>query len=449
MNDWGIIGIGRIGLSMARNMSDKGISLSIYDKAFENKLDPIFEEKNLYPELKKVYVFNDILNFIESIERPRKILILVPSGNPNEQVISKLITLLNENDIIIDAGNTNPLISYSNKLKIAKNNILYLGIGVSGGTQGVLEGPSIMIGGDNSAFKKVKDDLSLITSKTIDNSNSYDFFGDSNQGHFVKMIHNGIEYVEMQLIASIYKLLIESNNYSNQNIAQLFKDWNNNLNSYLIDISTKKILEKIDDEYLLEKIDDIADDNGTGRWMLNYGVELGCSLSMLSSALNTRFISKLKSERNELNKSIKQNSLEYKVDINSLKNAYKFCRLVNYIQAFCLINSANKNYNWQISILKALNVWSNGSIIKSSLINDLYSNYFVENILNDKKIIKDLNESKSDLINIITLSLKNDISIPCFNDALEYFNSISNNSLSTNMIQAQRNFFGSHSIKIK
>ena len=159
MNKWGIIGIGRIGLSMTRNMSDKGISLSIYDKAFENKLDPIFEEKNLYPELKKVYVFNDILNFIESIESPRKILILVPSGNPNEQVISKLITLLNENDIIIDAGNTNPLISYSNKLKIAKNNILYLGIGVSGGTQGVLEGPSIMIGGDNSAFKKVKDDL--------------------------------------------------------------------------------------------------------------------------------------------------------------------------------------------------------------------------------------------------------------------------------------------------
>lgn len=449
MNDWGIIGIGRIGLSMARNMSDKGISLSIYDKAFENKLDPIFEEKNLYPELKKVYVFNDILNFIESIERPRKILILVPSGNPNEQVISKLITLLNENDIIIDAGNTNPLISYSNKLKIAKNNILYLGIGVSGGTQGVLEGPSIMIGGDNNAFKKVKDDLSLITSKTIDNSNSYDFFGDSNQGHFVKMIHNGIEYVEMQLIASIYKLLIESNNYSNQNIAQLFKDWNNNLNSYLIDISTKKILEKIDDEYLLEKIDDIADDNGTGRWMLNYGVELGCSLSMLSSALNTRFISKLKSERNELNKNIKRSSLEYKVDINSLKNAYNFCRLINYIQAFCLINAANKNYNWDISISKALNVWSNGSIIKSSLINDLYSNYSVENILYDKKIINDLNESKSDLINVISLSLKNDISIPCFNDALNYFNSISNNSLSTNMIQAQRNFFGSHSIKFK
>ena len=178
MNNWGIVGIGRIGLSMARNMSDKGISLSLYDKAFENKSDPIFEEKNLFPELKKVSVFNDILNFIESIERPRKILILVPSGNPNEQVISKLITILSDNDIIIDAGNTNPLISYRNKLKIAKNNILYLGIGVSGGTQGVLEGPSIMIGGDNSAFKKVKDDLSLITSKTIENSKSYDFFGD-------------------------------------------------------------------------------------------------------------------------------------------------------------------------------------------------------------------------------------------------------------------------------
>ena len=449
MNNWGIVGIGRIGLSMARNMSDKGISLSLYDKIFENKSDPILEEKKLYPELKKVSVFNDILNFIESIERPRKILILVPSGNPNEQVISKLITILSDNDIIIDAGNTNPLISYRNKLKIAKNNILYLGIGVSGGTQGVLEGPSIMIGGDNSAFKKVKDDLSLITSKTIENSKSYDFFGDSNQGHFVKMIHNGIEYVEMQLIASIYKLLFDSNNYNNQSIAQIFEDWNNNLNSYLIDISTQKILEKIDDKYLLEKIDDVAEDNGTGRWMLNYGVELGCSLSMLSSAMDTRFISKLQSERNEINKNIKQSSKKYKVDVNSLKTAYKFCSLVNFIQAFCLINAANKTYNWNISISKVLNVWSNGSIIKSSLINDLYSNYSVENILSDKKIIKDLNYCKSDVINIIMLSLKNDISIPCFNDALNYFNSISSNSLSTKIIQAQRNFFGSHSIKIK
>ncbi len=450
MNNWGIIGIGRIGLSMARNMSDKGMSISLYDKVFENKSDPFFDQKKLYPELEKASVFNDISNFIQSIESPRKILILVPSGKPNEDVINYLIKILNDNDIIIDAGNTNPLISYNNKLKIAKNKILYLGIGVSGGVKGVLEGPSIMIGGDKSAFKKVKDDLALITSKTIDNSNSYDFFGDSNQGHFVKMIHNGIEYVEMQLIASIYKLLIASNNFNNQNIAQIFEDWNNtNLNSYLLDISTQKILEKIDNKYLLEKIDDVADDNGTGRWMLKYGLELGCSLSMLSTAMNTRFISKLQSERNEINKYIKQSSKNYKVDINSLKGAYEFCRLINFIQAFCLINAANKKYNWNINISKALNVWSNGSIIKSSLINDLYFNYSVENILFDKKTIKDLNDCKSDLIRVMVLSLKNDISIPCFSDALNYFNSISSNSLSTNMIQAQRNFFGSHNIKIK
>lgn len=449
MNSWGIIGIGRIGLSMARNMSSKGISLSLYDKSFEEKQDVLFKGKNLHTELNKASFFKDILRFVESIEKPRKVLILVPSGKPTDNVIGKLLQILDEGDIIIDAGNTNPIVSFNNKLKIQKNKMLYLGIGVSGGVQGVLDGPSIMIGGDNVAFNQVKDDLSLITSKSIDNSNSYDLFGDSNQGHFVKMVHNGIEYVEMQLIASIYKLLISSNNYKNQEIAEIFDEWNKTeLKSYLLEISIKQILERTDDNYLIEKIDDEAKDNGTGRWMLNYGIELGIPLSMLASAMDTRFISRFKSFRKEISKMTKQSSNNYTIDIKSLKIAYQFCRHINFIQAFCLINAANKNYDWTISVSKALNVWSNGSIIKSSQINDLFLNYSVENILSDKKIIKDLNDYKPEIINVILISLKNDISIPCFSEALNYFNSISNNSLSTKMIQAQRNFFGSHPIKI-
>ena len=449
MNSWGIIGIGRIGLSMARNMSSKGISLSLYDKSFEEKQDVLFKGKNLHTELNKASFFKDILRFVESIEKPRKVLILVPSGKPTDNVIGKLLQILDEGDIIIDAGNTNPIVSFNNKLKVQKNKMLYLGIGVSGGVQGVLDGPSIMIGGDNVAFNQVKDDLSLITSKSIDNSNSYDLFGDSNQGHFVKMVHNGIEYVEMQLIASIYKLLISSNNYKNQEIAEIFHKWNKTeLKSYLLEISIKQILERTDDNYLIEKIDDEAKDNGTGRWMLNYGIELGVPLSMLSSAMDTRFISRFKSFRKEISKMTKQSSNNYTIDIKSLKIAYQFCRHINFIQAFCLINAANKNYDWNISVSKALNVWSNGSIIKSSQINDLFLNYSVENILSDKKIIKDLNDYKPEIINVILISLKNDISIPCFSEALNYFNSISNNSLSTKMIQAQRNFFGSHPIKI-
>ena len=449
MNSWGIIGIGRIGLSMARNMSSKGISLSLYDKSFEEKQDVLFKGKNLYTELNKASFFKDILRFVESIEKPRKVLILVPSGKPTDNVIGKLLQILDEGDIIIDAGNTNPIVSFNNKLKIQKNKMLYLGIGVSGGVQGVLDGPSIMIGGDNVAFNQVKDDLSLITSKSIDNSKSYDLFGDSNQGHFVKMVHNGIEYVEMQLIASIYKLLISSNNYKNQEIAEIFDEWNKTeLKSYLLEISIKQILERTDDNYLIEKIDDEAKDNGTGRWMLNYGIELGIPLSMLASAMDTRFISRFKSFRKEISKMTKQSSNNYTIDIKSLKIAYQFCRHINFIQAFCLINAANKNYDWTISVSKALNVWSNGSIIKSSQINDLFLNYSVENILSDKKIIKDLNNYKPEIINVILISLKNDISIPCFSEALNYFNSISNNSLSTKMIQAQRNFFGSHPIKI-
>ena len=449
MNSWGIIGIGRIGLSMARNMSSKGITVSLYDKAYEKKTNLIFEEKELYSELNKASFFIDISSFIKSIEKPRKLLILVPAGEPTDHVINNLLDILDEDDIIIDAGNTNPVVSFNNKLKIQKNKMLYLGIGVSGGTEGVLRGPSIMIGGHEAAFNKVKDDLSIITSKTIKNTSSFDFFGDTNQGHFVKMVHNGIEYVEMQLIASIYELLINSNNYKNQEIADIFDEWNSTeLKSYLLEISIKQILQKIDDKYLIKKIDDEAGDNGTGRWMLNYGIELGSPLSMLSSAMDTRFISRFKTLRKEISETTNQRSKRYTIDINSLKKAYQFCRQINFIQAFCLINASNKKYGWNISISKALNVWSNGSIIKSSQINDLYFNYSVENILTDKKIIKDLNEYKPDIINVILISLKNDISIPCFGEALNYFNSISSNSLSTKMIQAQRNFFGSHDIKI-
>ena len=326
MNSWGIIGIGRIGLSMARNMSSKGISLSLYDKSFEEKQDVLFKGKNLHTELNKASFFKDILRFVESIEKPRKVLILVPSGKPTDNVIGKLLQILDEGDIIIDAGNTNPIVSFNNKLKVQKNKMLYLGIGVSGGVQGVLDGPSIMIGGDNVAFNQVKDDLSLITSKSIDNSKSYDLFGDSNQGHFVKMVHNGIEYVEMQLIASIYKLLISSNNYKNQEIAEIFDEWNKTeLKSYLLEISIKQILERTDDNYLIEKIDDEAKDNGTGRWMLNYGIELGIPLSMLSSAMDTRFISRFKSFRKEISKMTKQSSNNYTIDTLNLKKNFICC----------------------------------------------------------------------------------------------------------------------------
>ena len=200
--------------------------------------------------------------------------------------------------------------------------------------------------------------------------------------------------------------------------------------------------------HYLDIIDDKADDNGTGRWMLKYGLDLGCSLNMLNAALDSRFISKNNNARLKFNNSIKKEIMEYDININSLSDAYSFCRLINYVQAFLLIDSANKNYGWDISISKALNVWSNGSIIKSDLVNTLYKDYSVDNILDDKKIFKTFNELKPGLIDVLNLSLKNDVSLPCFSEALSYINQISSLFLSTKLIQAQRNQFGSHKISI-
>ena len=380
---------------------------------------------------------------------PRKVLVLVPSGPSLDEVISICIKNLDSNDILIDAGNTNPNMSFKNHQKIKSKNLLYLGMGVSGGVEGVLKGPSIMIGGDLKAFNEVKNIFSKITSNTINSSKSFELFGDSNQGHFVKMVHNGIEYVEMQLISSIYYLMIKSNKYKYDDIAKIFKKWSkSDLNSYLLEISSTKLLEKTDGNFLLDIIDDKADDNGTGRWMLKYGVDLGCSLSMLNAALDSRFISKNNNVRLKFSNSIKKDISEYDINISSLADAYSFCRLINYVQAFLLIDSANQNYGWDISISKALNVWSNGSIIKSDLINTLYKDYSVDDILDDKKIFKTLNELKPRLIEVLSLSLKNDVSLPCFSEALSYINQISSLSLSTKLIQAQRNQFGSHKINI-
>ena len=445
MSDFGIIGIGRIGTSMARNMSSKGIKVSLYDKSHNS----LVNLKSDYPELESSLVFDDINKFISSISKPRKVLVLVPSGAALDELISILIKHLDSNDILIDGGNTNPNISSKNHQTIKSNKLLYLGIGVSGGVKGVLEGPSIMIGGDTNAFDQVKNIFSQITSKTINDSKSFEFFGDSNQGHFVKMIHNGIEYVEMQLISSIYYLIKNSEKYIYDDIVKIFQKWNDiDLNSYLLEISIVKLSEKTDDSYLLDKIDDRADDNGTGRWMLKQAINLGCSVSMLNSAIDSRFISRNTKTRSKANKFIKEDKKEYDIDFESLTKAYRFCRLINYFQAFLLIGSANKSYGWNISISNALNVWSNGSIIKSNLINKLLNDYSVDNILNDKNIFNNLNELKPGLIDILNTSLINDVSLPCFSEALNYFNQISSSSLSTKLIQAQRNYFGSHEIKI-
>ena len=445
MTDFGIIGVGRIGTSLARNMSSNGIKVSLYDKSFDTSTDI----QTHYSELESSLVFNDINKFISSISLPRKVLVLVPSGPSLDEVISLCIKNLDSNDILIDAGNTNPTISFKNHQKIKSKNLLYLGMGISGGVEGVLKGPSIMIGGDLKAFNEVKNIFSKITSNTINNSKSFELFGDSNQGHFVKMVHNGIEYVEMQLISSIYYLMIKSNKYKYDDIAKIFKKWSkSDLNSYLLEISSIKLLEKTDGNFLLDIIDDKADDNGTGRWMLKYGVDLGCSLSMLNAALDSRFISKNNNVRLKFSNSIKKDIREYDINISSLADAYSFCRLINYVQAFLLIDSANQSYGWDISISKALNVWANGSIIKSDLINNLYKYYSVDNILDNKKIFKTLNELKPGLIDVLNLSLKNDVSLPCFSEALSYINQISSLSLSTKLIQAQRNQFGSHKINI-
>ena len=442
---FGVFGLGVMGKSISLNIAEKGFSLSVYNRSEEGETNVVKNFLNTNRSFNNLKGFSDISDFIDSLEKPRKILLMIKAGATVDLVLEKLLPFLSEDDIIIDGGNSHYLHT-KRRFDLLKNNgINFIGAGISGGEEGARKGPSIMPGGTKESYDAVANILESISAKDIHGEACCNYIGPDGSGHFIKMVHNGIEYVEMQLLAELFALMSKFMDYDE--IANVFEQWNKgDLSSYLLDITIQILRKKEADRHLLRLILDKAGNKGTGSWSSKSAFDLGIPNTMMSSAVFARYISSFKDSRIELSKIKKlDNTSIENLDLDVLKNAYQFARIINHHQGFELMKKASDRYNWNLSFSEIARIWTNGCIIKSDLMSTLMS-VFEDNakILKVKSIQEMLISNEKYISQILRYGIDLRVSLHSFGAAYNYWVDMTTENLPANLIQAQRDFFGSH-----
>ena len=444
-SEFGVIGLGVMGESLSLNIAEKGFMLSVYNRMDENEAGVVdqFLERN--KSFRNILGFTDLNEFVNSLEKPRKILMMVKAGKIVDHVIEELIRFLSPDDILIDGGNSHFLDTRRRYFELTKKSIEFVGCGISGGEEGARRGPSMMPGGSKNAFESVAPILEAIAAKDVNNKPCCSYIASDGAGHFVKMIHNGIEYAEMQLIAELYDLM--SLQMSNAEIAQVFSKWceTDNL-SYLLEITSKILIKKENDEYIVDNILDKAGNKGTGSWSAKTTLELGVPGSMLTSAVLFRYLSSFKEKRVRLSKLISaKKEFDKLPELPDLEKAYRFARIINHHQGFEIIEEASKRHNWEIDCSELARVWTNGCIIRSKLMHQLSETLKeTSNILESDSEFSLLADSELQVADLIKVAVSNRIPFDTFWSAYNYWIAITTNNLPANLIQAQRDYFGAH-----
>lgn len=446
----GIIGLGVMGKSLALNMASKDIQVSVYNRQVE-KLE-VDIAKNFALENKATHDFSwfdKLKPFLESLEPPRKILVMVSAGKPVDMVLKNLLPLLDQGDLIIDGGNSHYKDSIRREQALQKEKIHFIGAGISGGEEGAKKGPSIMPGGSREAYEEVGWLLEKIAAKDKNGNPCCSFIGPDGSGHFVKMVHNGIEYGEMQLIAEVYHFLRFHYNQGPLKIARLFEEWNREMNSFLLEISIDILQKKEDDVFLIDRILDAAKQKGTGGWSTIAALELGVPLDTITAAVMARNISGRKKERVRASEKyqIQKETTHEKTEFPSLFKAYKIASIINHATGFDLLSEASKVYEWDLNQSEIARIWTNGCIIRSGfmeqLVELLKENKYTHLLLHDD-IISEINRNTGAIKNTIAKAIKAGIAVPVLSAAENYFLSFTSEVTSANMIQAQRDYFGAH-----
>ncbi len=443
LSNIGIIGMGVMGKSLAKNALSKGLSVSVY-----NRLTP--EEAGIIPDLisevnsPKLNGFTSLEPFISSLAEPAIVLMMIPAGEPIDACIETLIPLLHKGAILIDGGNSFYKDTQRREQSLKLHGIEYLGMGVSGGEQGALHGPSFMVGGSFEAYTKVKELLDPISAQDPFGYKCLGYMGADGAGHYVKTIHNGIEYAEMQLLAEVYALLKPSLN--NEEIAEVFKEWNEHgLGSFLLETTIEILLKKEDNQYLLDFVLDQASSKGTGTWSSISALEMGVPANLLIEAVIARSISNLNPLRTKLSKSLDTVSYASTIDTEMLKEAYQFARILNHQQGLSLIAATSEKENWNIDLSEVLRVWTNGCILRSELVVWLIPLMKEQNnLLTHPEIFTILKQSEVSVVEIIHQGMEQRTPLPCFSSALNYWYGITTKDSSASLIQAQRDAFGAH-----
>jgi 6-phosphogluconate dehydrogenase len=448
--DFGMVGLGVMGRNLLLNVADHGFKAIGFDKDPAKTVD---FEKSATPgtTLKGV---NTLQEMVSLLATPRRIMVLVPAGKPVDDVIESLLPLVSAGDIIIDGGNT----YYTDTLRryqyLQPKGIHFIGIGVSGGEEGARFGPSMMPGGDLVAYEHLKPILVAIAAK-VNGEPCVDYMGKGAAGHFVKMVHNGIEYSIMQLICEIYDILHRGAGFSNAELQQLFSEWNNSeLKSYLIEITAEIFAQKDDktEAQLVDMILDKAGAKGTGKWTSQIAMDMGVAIPSIDMAVTMRNISSLKTERVAAAALYPRNSLPGFVKDDTLKNN---CRkalfssiILSYVQGMAMMYTASKDLQMDIPLHNAVKVWRGGCIIRSTLLETFYAAYAgnpaTTNLLLNETIAALVKENIPALRQLVSAAASNGFPVGALMNALSYFDAYSTARLPLNLLQAQRDFFGAH-----
>ncbi|UZO80191.1 decarboxylating NADP(+)-dependent phosphogluconate dehydrogenase [Aquimarina sp. ERC-38] len=449
----GLIGLGVMGSSLAQNMLSKGFSVSVYNRQVaevEVDVAKLFVES--LADQTKVKGFDQLVPFIQSLQKPRSIMLMVNAGKPVDLVIKALLPHLDLGDCIIDGGNSHYQKSIARSQFLKEHQIEFIGAGISGGQEGALKGPSIMPGGSEKAYNVSGKFLEAISAKDRNEKPCCTFVGPEGSGHFIKMVHNGIEYGEMQLIAEIYYLLRFYITLTPPEISEVFSKWaSNGKSSFLLDISAKILQKKEGEGYLIDKILDKAGQKGTGGWSTVAALDLGMPVSTISESVMARNLSGMKGERVEAAAAYQLKNSTFQGDrdafIQDLEEAYHLGSIINHSIGFDLICKASEEYQWQLNLSEIARIWTNGCIIKSELmqeISELFKREEQKTILRFPDIVTRVISTKGSLQKTVSEALSLGCPVPVLSAGLNYLLTYTSALASANMIQAQRDFFGAH-----
>jgi 6-phosphogluconate dehydrogenase len=449
-HDIGVAGLAVMGENLVLNISSKGYAVAVFNRTYEKTrkfLDGRARDK-------EITGFEDVADFVQSLESPRKILMMLKAGEPVDQFIDQLLPHLDAGDILIDGGNSHYLDTERRKKYLEEKNLLFIGTGVSGGEEGALKGPSIMPGGSEAAWPYLRP-IFLAASAKVDNDEPCcAWIGPGGAGHFVKMVHNGIEYGDMQLICETYHFMKSVLKMSGDEIQETFSRWNTGeLSSYLIEI-TAEITGFRDDKgkILIDYILDAAGQKGTGKWTVNAALEHGVPLSLISESVFARCISSFKELRESAAQKIDGPSFVFEGDreqiLIDLGSALYSAKILSYTQGFSLLKTASDENGWDLDFAKIASIWRGGCIIRSVFLDKISEAYTLnpdlENMLFDPHFNTQVSINQKSLRRVVATAVQAGIPLPCHAAGLHYFDALRTSRLPANLLQAQRDYFGAH-----
>ena len=450
LSNIGVAGLAVMGENLVLNMASKGFSVAVFNRTTA-KVDTFLAGR---AKGKSIRGFHSVKDFVGSLERPRKVMMMLKAGSVVDGFIEQLLPYLDKGDIIIDGGNSNYHDTERRAASIEEKGLLYIGTGVSGGEEGALKGPSIMPGGSFAAWKDLEPILVPISAKASDGTFCCSWMGNGGAGHFVKMVHNGIEYGDMQLICESYHIMKDVLRMSADEMHQVFASWNKgDLSSYLVEI-TRDILAYKDENNtpLIDNILDAAGQKGTGKWTVIAALDGGIPLSLISESVFARCLSAQKEQRVHASTAFQGPVAEYAGNkeqfFAELEKALYLAKIISYAQGFNLMQEASAEYRWDLNYGEIARIWRGGCIIRSVFLDKITEAYQKNPQLNSLLLApyfkEKIAQAQTGLRNVLTTAIKHGIPSPCHSSALSYYDGFRTARLPANLLQAQRDYFGAH-----